>query len=298
VSEAAGPAARILAAVVTYHPGDDLDANLTALRAQLADVVVIDNASPAFFEVERRATGAGCRFIGNADNLGMPCALNQAAQVALAEGFDWLACFDQDTCVGPGVFATLMAVHDAHPERERIAILSLSHRDRTTGAGYGKAWHTLARGEGWRGVRSTISSGMLVRTQALRRLGAFDGRLFMDWFDHDLCLRARRAGWLVVEGEGAVMAHSIGEMTPLRILGMTRHYSVHSAARNYYIVRDTLEVCRRHMSFDPRYCLSAVVALIGGGPLQAILGPEKLARSAAMLAGARDFALRRFGPRQ
>jgi rhamnosyltransferase len=289
--------ARILAVVVTYHPGEDLDGNLAALRAQLPDVVVIDNASPASFAVERRAAAAGCRFIANAENLGMPAALNQAAEIVLAESFDWLACFDQDTRVADGAFAGLMALAESHPQAGRIGILSLSHRDRTSGRGYHKSWHTLDEGEDWRSLRTTIASGLLARVEMLHDVGLFDGRLFMDWFDHDLCLRARRGGWLVIESKRHVMEHSIGEVTATRFLGARRHHSVHSASRNYYITRNTLEICRRHMRVDPRYCSWAVVSLILARPLVVAMGKDRRAVLAALLAGVRDFARHRTGPR-
>jgi rhamnosyltransferase len=288
---------RILAVVVTYHPGEDLDGNLAALRAELADVVVIDNASPASFAVERRAAAAGCRYIANLENLGMPAALNQAAEIVLAEGFDWLACFDQDTRVPPGAFAGLMALAEAHPQAARIGILSLSHRDRASGTGYHKTWHTLSEGEDWRSLRTTIASGMLARVEMLDDIGLFDGALFMDWFDHDLCLRARRGGWLVIESKRHVMDHAIGEMEMRQMLGRRRAYTMHSPLRNYYITRNTLEICRRHLGDDTRFSLWGLASLAFNAPLIVLRGPERRARLAATLAGARDFLRRRSGPR-
>src|SRR5439155_25136726 len=86
----------VIAVVVTFNPGADLALNLAALRAQLGNVVVIDNGSADAAGIEMLARAAGCRFVGNPTNLGIAAALSQGARLAMAEGFDWLATFDQD----------------------------------------------------------------------------------------------------------------------------------------------------------------------------------------------------------
>src|SRR5258708_29269327 len=124
------PLTDVLAAVVTFHPGADLTHNLEALRRQVAAVLVIDNGSADFASVERAALAAGCHVIANSDNLGIAAALNQAADLARAQDYAWLATFDQDSLVPDGALAGLLAVYAAHPDRERIAIMAMSHPDR------------------------------------------------------------------------------------------------------------------------------------------------------------------------
>lgn len=287
----------VLAAVVTYNPDHDLSGNLLALRRQVAAVVVIDNGSAGAGDIERLALAAGCRFIGNGANLGVAAALSQAARLTMAEGFDWLATFDQDSLVRPGSIGGLFEVQAAHPHPERIAILAMSHRDRATGRDYHHPEDIIETTPLWRSVRATITSGSLTRVEVFRQVGVFDDALFIDTVDHEFCLRCRRQGWLVIEGRAQVMEHSIGAATEHGFLGRRIACTNHAPVRRYYITRNTLEVVRRYLVFDPAWTLPQLYYLGAGNVLILMFEAHRLAKLGAMLSGAADFLLRRFGPR-
>jgi rhamnosyltransferase len=287
----------VIAVVVTFNPGADLALNLAALRAQLANVVVIDNGSAEAAEIETLARAAGCRFIRNSSNLGVAAALSQGARLAMAENFDWLATFDQDSLVQAGAIAGLLGVHATHPRRDRIAVVSMSHRDRATGRDYHHPEDILETTPSWRGVRATITSGSLIRTEAFRRLGVFDDRLFIDTVDHEFCLRCRRAGFLVIEGREQLLEHSIGAVTEHDFFSRRIACTNHSAQRRYYITRNTLEIVRTYFTTDPLWTLSQLYYLLAGNILILVFEGDKGAKALAMIAGAFDFVRRRFGPR-
>ena len=71
----------LLGMVVTYHPGSDLCANLAALRAQVDELVVVDNGSRDMAVVERAVAATGSRLIANGRNLGIAAALNQGLEL-------------------------------------------------------------------------------------------------------------------------------------------------------------------------------------------------------------------------
>jgi rhamnosyltransferase len=285
---------RILAAVVTHHPGPYLAYNLQALHRQGADVLVIDNGSPDLAAVQR-AAGA-CELLSNRTNLGIAAALNQAARAAQAGAYAWLATFDQDSHVPDGALAELVAIYNAHPDRERIAILAMSHRDRAWGQGYRRGSDVLEEHGGWRSLRATITSGSLVRVGVFDRVGLFDERLFIDGVDHDFCLRCRRAGLLVIEGS-PVLEHSLGAVTKHRLLGRTIACTNHSPDRRYYITRNSLELSRRHSRADPSWALRNLAHVIDSSLGTLLFEDRRPAKAAAMIQGAWHFATRRFGPR-
>jgi rhamnosyltransferase len=289
--------ARILAAVVTYHPPPELAANLAALRAELADVVVIDNGSPDAATIAATAAAAGCRFIGNAGNLGVATALNQGVRLAQSEGFAWFAAFDQDSRAPPGAVARLLALHDRHPERARIGVLAMSHRDRNTGRNYQHGFDVIARGPGWRSLRATITSGSLTRVDLFDDIGAFEDELFIDGVDHEFCLRCRMAGRLVIEDEAVVLEHAIGEATLHRLLWLSLPIHHHAPVRHYYITRNGLELARRYVARDFLWAAQNAALVIAGRAAAVLV--DKGARGPilkAIGAGGRDFLRRRFGP--
>jgi rhamnosyltransferase len=293
----ASPIEHVLAVVVTHHPDEGLAQRLADLRGQVGAVLVVDNGSPDFPAIEAAAHGADCRVIGNTVNLGVAAALNQAVAVALAEGFAWLAMFDQDSLVPKGSIAALVDLHARHPARETIAVVAMSHRDRATGADYHRGGDILEETDGWRTVRTTITSGSLVRRDALESLGGFDERLFIDGVDHDFCLRCRGAGLLVIEDRHQVLEHSLGAISRRRFLGRSVPLSNHSADRRYYITRNTLELCVRHFGHDAAWSAREATHLLTSSMVVALLEEGRRAKIGAMLQGAWDFARRRFGPR-
>jgi rhamnosyltransferase len=288
----------VLAAVVTFHPGPELARNLAVLRAQAETVLVIDNGSPNFAQIERAAATAGCRAIGLGANLGVAAALNRAAIVARAEGFAWLATFDQDSLAPSGAFAGLLELYEAHPERNRIAIVAMSHRDRIAGRDYHIPFDVIEETPIWQSVRTTITSGSLVRLEAFDQVGAFDETLFIDCVDHDFCLQCRQAGWLVVEDKRQVMAHSLGAVTLHKLLWREVACTNHSPTRRYYMTRNTLEVCARRLTSDFLWSAHTALHFAGATLAMLIFERDRPAKVGAMIEGVVDFCRRRFGPRR
>lgn len=295
--EARGPASKVLAAVITYNPDQTLPAHLQALRPQCDAIVVIDNGSSNLDFVREASSASGCLLVSNGVNLGVAAALTLAARMAVEQGAEWLATFDQDSLCKPGELPGLLESCDRHPERERIGIMALSHRDRATGRDYHHPLDILADGVEWRTLRSTITSGSVVRTSLFPQIGFFDDKLFIDAVDHEFCLRARKHGWLVVESRKHVLEHSIGNATEHRLLGRRIVCTHHSPKRRYYMTRNQLEVCARNALVDPIWAAKGMLQ-VGAGSLAALLyETEKRAKLGAMLQGIWHFARRRFGPR-
>ncbi len=289
--------ATVLGVVVTYNPDPDLVEHLAAMRLQIPTMVVIDNGSANAAEVERQAETAGCRYIGNSANLGVAAALSQGARLALAEGFEWLATFDQDSLIGPGAIAGLLSVHAGHPRLDRVAIVAMSHRDRATGRDYHHPEDIIETAPLWRSLRATITSGSLIRTEVFAQIGVFDDTLFIDSVDHDFCQRCRSHGWLVIEGRKQLMEHSIGAVTEHDFFWTRVACTNHSPLRRYYITRNTLEIIRRYLMVDPRWTLCQLYYLLAGNVLILIFEDHPAAKASAMAWGALDFLRRRFGPR-
>jgi rhamnosyltransferase len=286
-----------LAAVITYQPDETLLRNLRALRAQCAELVVIDNGSANVETVRQACDEAGCRLLANGKNLGVAAALSQAARLAQAEKFQWLATFDQDSLCPPGLVAGLLALYERHPQRDRIGIVSASHRDRALGRDYHHRLDIVSVVDDWRSVRVAITSGSLVRVALFERVGLFDDALFIDAVDHEFCMRLRKFGWLIIESRDHVLEHSIGEATQHRLLGIRVVCSHHSPVRRYYMVRNYLEVSRRNLLTEPAWATKAVLQAAAGGVAALLYERQKLQKLQAIMLGVAHFAVRRFGPK-
>lgn len=288
-------AGSVLAAVVTYHPDQGLEQRLSAIGAQADALLIVDNGSPDIQRIEVAAAQAGGRVIANGSNLGVAAALNQAA--AAARRFEWLAMFDQDSVVPPGAITDMLALWRNHPARDQIGVLAMSRRDAATGRDYHRSGDIISETDDWRSVRAAITSGSLVRIDVLERLGGFAERLFIDGVDQEFCLRARAAGWLVVESRRTVMTHRLGAISSKRLLGHEGPLSNHGPDRRFYITRNTLEICLRGRGLDPVWRRRAFWHLARESLAVALLENERGAKINAMADGVWRFVRGRFGPR-
>jgi rhamnosyltransferase len=290
-------AATVMAVVVTYHPPPSLAGHLRAIRAQVDALVVVDNASPDATAIEALTLELGGLFIGNTRNEGIARALNQGVERARAGGHGWLAMFDQDSEPPEGMVAGLVALAARHPEPAQVGIVASGFRDRNLGISYHDPGNTLRDGPDWREVRSLITSGSLVRVAAFDNAGLFDEGLFIDFVDHDHCLRLRRAGWRLLQSKSIAIDHAIGAQTRHRFLGRTVHCSNHSVARRYYMTRNQLEFYRRCLRDEPYWALWGLGNLLMRSLLTVMYETPRGPKAWAIVQGAWHFVIRRFGPR-
>jgi rhamnosyltransferase len=291
----AAQANAVLAVVVTYHPPPELADHLRAIRHQVGALVVVDNGSPDWPRVEALCAEIGARFIRNLRNEGIARALNQGAEQAQAGGYKWLAMFDQDSSLPGGTIAALVALAARHPQAGRVGIVATSFRDRHLGRAYHDPSNTITDGTDWLEVRTLITSGSLVRVETFAGAGGFDEGLFIDFVDHEHCLRLRRGGWVLLQSKSIFLDHAIGKLSVHRFLGRTVHCTNHSAARRYYITRNQLEYFRQCLRHEPLVALKGFANLGLRSLLVLLYEDDKAAKAAALLRGAWHFAIRRFG---
>jgi len=218
--------------IPAYEGGSDLPACLASLAASAlrpAAVVVVDNASTDGSIEAAQRRFPGIEVIRNATNRGFGAACNQGIEQALARGDDFVFLLNQDALVEPETLGSLVALAAAHPRAAVIGAKTLSPRLAADGAPillYNGAWRSRLPlwqripGIG-RSSREASSAphrvdyvwghGMLLRSEALGAVGAFDPAFFMYFEDLDLCRRMQAAGWEVWCDSRAVIWHAVAD---------------------------------------------------------------------------------------
>jgi len=238
------------AVVITFCPQTAVLDNLAAVRPQVEGLVVVDNGSPAELLVPLRAAARELDFtlIENETNLGIAAALNTGVRWAKEKGFQYVALFDQDSTVTTGFCEAMLAQYRSHPERDRVAVVTPSQVERSTGRARG---HRFAKDGS---PLIAITSGSLMPVGIFDRCGWFQEELIIDCVDHEYCLRARSQGYTIAECRQAVLLVAVGSTTSHKTLGLAisaRHYS---ARRRYYLTRNRLVVIRRFWRQQPAWC--------------------------------------------
>ena len=272
---------------------------LATLAAQThpAHVLVIDNASTDGTAGLVAAAFPAVEVLRLEANLGYAGGNNAAMRHALAQGAQALLLLNNDTRLAPDCLAALMAALDAHPEAAAAGpmIYAWESWETISSAGGVIDWQHAdainlgagARDSGQFPARSVdILNGcaLMVRADAVVRVGLLDDRYFMYWEETDWCTRMRHAGWGLWFEPAARIQHK----APIKPEAMSR-------AALYYTARNRLLFFARHTPATRR---PQVVARAAHGIARGGWRAWRSGQSGALERQAlRDFALGRFGRR-
>jgi rhamnosyltransferase len=239
----------VCAIIITFHPTKGLLESVAALYPQVSRLVIVDNgsseASMVYIDEVRRMYG--CEVILNGHNLGIAAALNIGVRYAESEDCEWVALFDQDSVVVGSFIATMLQVYDRYVNPEKIAIIAPLYIDRASSIPM-----PVTRDRSGN-IRSSMTSGSLIPIRIFHDCGFFDETLFIDYADHDFCLRVRSLGYVIVLSEKSVLLHSLGAITYYRFLGKCITTTNHRASRRYYITRNRVWLYKKYIWKDFRW---------------------------------------------
>jgi rhamnosyltransferase len=279
--------ARIASVTVAFNPDPTrLARQLEALRGQVDEAIVVDNASAAptadlIRALERPAAHGepAVRVISLADNHGVASGFNHGIEAAARRGCEYVLLLDHDSVPAPGMVQALVAAHREGCLRGPVAAVGpriRDARDRHEYAFVRLGWALNPRvrcadSSGLVACDFLISSGSLIPMQAYRQVGGFDEALFVDYVDLEWCCRARSMGLALYGACAAQLEHRMGDETRT-VLGAVRIH-VHPPERLYYMMRNRILLYgRSHMPLKwklsdvPRGVVKVATALIFVAP--------------------------------
>ncbi|HQT97270.1 MAG: hypothetical protein B7Z62_04805 [Deltaproteobacteria bacterium 37-65-8] len=264
----------VCALVVTYRCGAGVGPSLSSLLPQVGKILVIDNGSGeetlAFLEGVRLRWPDHFVIHSLPENIGIAGALNLGMRKAMAMGFGWVLTMDHDSEAAPDLVARLIEAISHCPDPGKVLVSAPVSIDQETGEP-----GVLPAYSGWRKrVLSSragsaellypdvvIASGNLVD---LRLCGEapFDETLFIDYVDHDFCLKGKDRGLSIVCVPRAVLRHRVGNRISRNLLGRRISCTNHPAGRRYYQARNLVEMVRRYGRRRPGYALDIVKSFL------------------------------------
>lgn len=252
---------RVAAIVATYFPSEDLLRRVIGgLGEQVDRIFVIDNTPhvlPAIAPGSPTANplwlnalwfeqfSAPIDFCPQGKNLGIASAQNIGITKALAQGCTDFLFFDQDSEPPRELCKQLLAARgQLEAAGTQVGMIGPLIVDEKTGE------HSpiIQSGSFW--VKGTsyasftaqpisteyiISSGSLISSHAIERVGPMLDCLFIDWVDVEWGLRAQKYGLENFVLPTVIMRHSIGD-DYIRV--GKKVINIHSDVRNFFIVRN------------------------------------------------------------
>jgi rhamnosyltransferase len=100
---------------------------------------------------------------------------------------------------------------------------------------------------------TTMTSGNLLNLEVWNKLGGFDEKLFIDYVDHEYCLRMKKNGYKVVRANRITLEHTVGELKPRKFLFWTVRPTNHSPFRLFYQTRNRFYLKKIYGKDFPEY---------------------------------------------
>jgi len=251
---------RVLGVIVTYHPDRDaLLALVDALAPQVDELLLIDNTpegeggAESIFHPHPPPPNMQIECLRR--NIGIAAAQNIGIRAALESEYDYILLSDQDSIPARDMVANLATCAEKlRKQGIEIGCICPAYFDKVTGQVFSfqvqKPTHLFystipaTQADPWTEVVVTISSGSLIPTTALRRIGGMREDFFIDHVDTEWCHRARAAG---LHNFGTVCAHlnhRLGDAPfPVWYFGWREH-SEYSPLRLYYRFRNFILLCK------------------------------------------------------
>ena len=263
---------RVGAVIVTYHSDADILGRILALLPQVTRVYMVDNGSDAHVITLLRTLASEyptqISLIENNNNLGLARAQNQGIRAALAEQMEWVLLMDDDSMADTQMVAHMLTAWQQQQDSTFGIIaprwvehaVDIPSRYLTPKWGIGFARKTVPTDGVLTDAATVIASGSLVKSSVFAHIGLMIEDYFIDYVDHEFCLRARANGYQILVVGHAILQHRQGHKRMHHWLGMrvvTRNYH---AFRYYYLFRNRLFFLRRYARAFPFLIAHEVLA--------------------------------------
>ncbi len=251
---------KIVSVTVTRNAALCLSQHLASLQCQtrpIDQILVVDNDSSdgtAKFLAEHWPSIA---VIALSTNEGIAGGLSRGFEFAMERKYDWIWMFDQDSLVFPDTLSKLLGAYDLASDRDHLALVAPVPVDAATDQvllplfwerGGHEETKPLSFPDHLTFADMVISSGSLLRLEAVAMAGPPRKDFFMDFVDFEYCLRLRRKGFSVAVVNDCKMLHTVGNSRKVNFCGKNMTWTTHAPWRGYYKVRNRTYVVWHEMA--------------------------------------------------
>lgn len=228
--------------VLLFKPPLETASNVEKLAAQVDAVYLVDNSAGSEqtrLMLQRLPATVSVVLLEQDGNRGVAAGFNAGMRAAFADGHEEVIIFDHDSSITDGFVTAMRAARTA--AGETAGVMGPALRSAATGRIYRRE-----SGSGSVSSDVLISSGSSFTRALVERIGLHDEPLFIDYVDHDICLRARCAGLHNLKVHTAILEHRFGAAEPVRLLGRQVYRADYSLLRVYHATRNRVIVVRRY----------------------------------------------------
>lgn len=215
------------AVVFLYHYGKREINNIMSYGKYVDIVYAYDNSDKIDAKmVEYLCQIPNVEYLGGDGNRGIAYAINTAMQKALSDDVEWLFTFDQDSSLRLSEMEKYIQFLLEIQEDGQIAVVCPVAKKSLQADKKGKIID----------LDIFRQSGAAHRVKIMALLGGYDERLFIDSVDYDYGLKAKKAGYRILENRNIQLMHSKYDWK----LEKGYDFRKYPPVRYYYITRNIL----------------------------------------------------------
>ena len=218
------------AVVILYNPGTEVIENILSYLPFIERLYVMDNSKNKSTVSDKIIKINRVTYLHDRENWGIAKRLNQAGELAIADGFEWLLTMDQDSSFTEEAISAYLACLENAEQKEQIAMAGVDYNGRTKEVISCK----------YREITTLITSGSIVNLKLFKQIGDFDEALFIDQVDFEYCYRSILKGFKIILFENIFLQHSLGEASVHKSFKSFKNTnrSLHAPFRIYYMTRN------------------------------------------------------------
>ncbi len=236
---------KVAAVVILYYPEPSVLENINSYIDQVDKLFVVDNSDNVNDTLKEKIQNLHkSEYISNQTNIGIAAALNIGIKKANDGGFEYLLTMDQDSEAPPSMVSNLMKCFTLD---SKIAIVSpVLHHPKGRNVTY-RVDNPCEQ------VITVWTSGNLVKLDSINSIGGFKEELFIDYVDHEFCLRLKQLGFKVYVCNNTILKHNLGKIEEVNLIFRKVYPTNHSALRLYYRARNRFYVKQTYKDVSPEF---------------------------------------------
>ncbi len=224
--------------VILYYPDNTVLQNIQSYLPYIEKLYVADNTEGKISDVALQLKAQNkTQILYDGNNEGIAKRLNEAAALAIEEGFQWLLTMDQDSRFEEGALENYFSCADNYLGKNKTAMFGVEHEEKSS------LLECIAKEK-----VQLITSGSIVNLNVFDVVGGFDEALFIDEVDLEYCYKAIVKGYKIIQFPNIFLHHHLGIVSyhkSLKNLAITPRV-LHSPVRLYYMIRNYLYVQKKY----------------------------------------------------